>query len=144
MTGNEFVQRPWQFGATAKGQVFESVPGFSHKVRTIYKKVGPDGQEQRDPAFGSELDHLLRAFDSTSGGEVEIVEVDAVVNPQREVALEAQLVQWKERMANPRVGFSLQDGTKRESKVARQSSKSLGSCPDANKTSLAYSHLQAW
>jgi hypothetical protein len=44
MTGNEFVQRPWQFGAPAKGQVFESVPGFSHKVRTIYKKVGPDGQ----------------------------------------------------------------------------------------------------
>jgi hypothetical protein len=66
MTGKEFVARPWHFRATAKGQDFDSVTGFSHQVRTIYKKVGPDGQEQRDQAFGSELDQLLEAFDSTS------------------------------------------------------------------------------
>jgi hypothetical protein len=97
MTGNDFVQRPWHFRAAAKGQAFDMVPGFSHRVRTIYKK-GPNGQVQRDEAFGSELDQLIEAFDSTSAGAVEIVEVDAVMNPQREAALEAQLVQWKERM----------------------------------------------
>jgi hypothetical protein len=97
ITGNDFVQRPWHFRAAAKGQAFDAVPGFSHRVRTIYKKVGTNGQVQRDEAFGSELDQLIEAFDSTSAGAVEIVEVDAIVNPQREAALEAQLVQWKER-----------------------------------------------
>ena len=77
----------------------DAVPGFSHRVRTIYKK-GPNGQVQRDQAFGSELDQLLEAFDSTSAGAVEVVEVDAIMNPQREAALEAQLVQWEERVNN--------------------------------------------
>jgi hypothetical protein len=97
MTGNDFVQRPWHFSVAAKGQAFDAVSGFSHRVRTVYKK-GPNVQVQWDQAFGSELDQLLEAFDSTSAGAVEIVEVDAIMNPQREAALEAQLVQWKERM----------------------------------------------
>jgi hypothetical protein len=143
MTGNKFVRRPWHFGPAAKTQNFDAVPGFSHQVRTIYKKAGFDGQEQRDEAFGSELDQLLEAFDSTSGGAVEIVEVDAIMNPQRESALEAQL--WcSGRSEWPRVGILLQDGMKQEPKARRRSSLYSMSFHDGDTTRTAYSHLQVW
>jgi hypothetical protein len=53
----------------------------------------------RDEAFKCELGDLFEAFNSTSDGAIEIVEVTAIINPQREAALEAQFVQWEERMS---------------------------------------------
>jgi serine/threonine protein kinase len=97
MTGNDFVPRPWHFSAAAKEQAFDTVDGCSHQVRIIYK-LSPNGQVVRDVAFAAELNQLFEAFNSTSDGAVEIVQVEAIKNRQREQALEAQLVQWQERM----------------------------------------------